>query len=212
MSRPLPPLPPVGTVFNKLTVVAVSEPYLNTYNRTTYDVKCICTCGNFTVTTLHSLKTGGTGSCGCARGKPIHGGSQTKLYYIWAAMLHRCRNSNNLSYHNYGGKGIRVYQEWNNFKLFSEWSYSNGYSEGLTIHRLNPAGNYEPSNCAWVTLQDNLKAKARKIKTSEGFTFDSANEAAAYYEVSVDTIRYAIEKELSVKGDKLNYVQINRSV
>lgn len=89
-----------------------------------------------------------------------HGMCGTRLYRIWHSMKQRCNNPNNTSYHNYGGKSIRVCKEWNEFQGFSEWAISNGYSDELTLDRINGDGNYEPSNCRWITMKEQQNNKS----------------------------------------------------
>lgn len=87
-----------------------------------------------------------------------HGQKGTQLYKHWEYMKSRCNNPNTANYKFYGGKGITVCNEWDNdFMLFKEWSEANGYIEGLTIDRIDPNKNYEPSNCQWITLHENIK-------------------------------------------------------
>lgn len=76
--------------------------------------------------------------------------SESKLYSIYFNIKYRCYNSNHHEFHNYGGKGIKVCDDWlgeNGYINFYIWSILNGYKEGLTIDRINENGNYCPDNC-----------------------------------------------------------------
>jgi hypothetical protein len=87
--------------------------------------------------------------------KTIHGMSHSRLYQIWNAMKQRCSNPNAISYPRYGGRGITVCQEWqDSFAAFRDWAVSHGYSDNLTIDRIDNDGKYEPLNCRWVTKKE----------------------------------------------------------
>lgn len=81
-----------------------------------------------------------------------------RLRRIFYGMKERCFNLKNNSYNSYGKRGISIYQEWlNNPRSFEEWALENGYQEGLTIDRIDLNGNYEPSNCRWISNEENAK-------------------------------------------------------
>jgi hypothetical protein len=69
-------------------------------------------------------------------------------------MRHRCNNPNSDNYSYYGGRGIEVCDEWNDFLAFHDWAMANGYADNLSIDRINPDGNYEPLNCRWATIKE----------------------------------------------------------
>lgn len=74
-----------------------------------------------------------------------------KLWRVWWAIKDRCYKQNSKHYKDYGGRGIKVCDEWlTNFEVFYNWSINNGYCKGLSIDRINTDGNYEPTNCRWV--------------------------------------------------------------
>lgn len=93
--------------------------------------------------------------------------TKNRLYRIWADMKRRCKNSDRPNYKNYGGKGIRVCQEWeNSFDSFREWALNNGYSDDLSIDRIDNDGNYEPSNCHWATAKEQANNKRNNFLIS----------------------------------------------
>lgn len=95
-----------------------------------------------------------------------HGGSKSKLYTCWKGMKARCYNLKISNYFRYGGRGIKVCNKWkNDFRVFRAWALANGYKENLTIDRIDNNGNYEPSNCQWITKEENSrKDKINKKK------------------------------------------------
>lgn len=82
-------------------------------------------------------------------------GPTPRLYGIWVNMKSRCYNPNVKAYPRYGGRGITICDEWkDNYKAFDTWARANGYREDLTIDRIDVDGNYEPSNCRWLTREE----------------------------------------------------------
>ena len=120
--------------------------------------KCECDCGNHSIVSTYKLTSGHTKSCGCLKNKPYnktHGLRKTRLYRIWANMKTRCFNQNDPHFERWGGRGITMCDEWkNDLKSFHDWSMSHGYSDDLTIDRIDNDGNYEPSNCRWTTAKE----------------------------------------------------------
>lgn len=86
------------------------------------------------------------------KGHIVRNLSKTPLYHVWQTMKQRCANPRYRGYQWYGAKGIKVCKEWNDVRNFYEWAMDNGYEEGLTLDRVDSSGNYEPSNCRWVTM------------------------------------------------------------
>lgn len=155
--------------------------------------ECICDCGNTKVIRGQELKSGKATNCGCLRKKVVpknktHGMSKTRLFKIWVGMRQRCENHNNHKYEIYGGRGIKVCNEWKEFIPFMEWAYSNGYKDNLTIDRIDPDGNYEPENCRWA----NANQQARNTRQTVFLTYNEETKSAAEWSeitgIKLDTI------------------------
>lgn len=136
-----------------------------------YNWLCRCDCGNTCVKNGVSLRNGSTKSCGCIHSEQLskrskkHGYSGERLYRVWKGIKGRCNFPSHKSYKDYGGRGIKVCEEWkNDYISFRNWSIANGYDENAefgkcTIDRIDVNGNYEPSNCRWVDLKTQAKNK-----------------------------------------------------
>ena len=157
-----------GQIFSRLTVLYRVG---NVYSGKHVQWACQCSCGNQTKVTTQKLRFGHTKSCGCLRidsstqNATTHGQSSTPEYYIWCGMLARCYDPNNKRYLRYGGRGIVVHPSWHQFENFFA-DMGHRPTPGHTLERIDNDGNYEPSNCRWVTQHEQL-LKRRRYR--EGF-------------------------------------------
>lgn len=87
-------------------------------------------------------------------------GQEKSLYNSWQNMKQRCTNPNHPKYKRYGGRGIRVCEEWLDIVGFMQWAEKSGWQEGLTIDRIDNNGDYCPNNCRWVSKEDNSRRKS----------------------------------------------------
>jgi hypothetical protein len=145
-----------GTRFGRWTVLAYAR-----------DSKwsCVCDCGTRVVVRESHLRDGCSRSCGCLarelrsiRSKK-HGMSRSREYKAWAAMKQRCSNPRNASYENYGGRGISFCEEWHSFEAF--FADKGECPEGYSLDRIDPNGNYEPSNCRWADNKQQAQNRRR---------------------------------------------------
>ena len=130
-------------------------------------------------------------SCGKCKGelRKTHGLWGTRTYRIWDNMKQRCSNENSDKYRYYGGKGIRVCDEWNKFEPFHEWAMANGYDDKLTIDRIDGDGDYEPDNCRWATITTQSR-NTRKIQT---------NNKSGYRGVAIYKDRFTAQLKVNYK-------------
>ena len=160
----------IGKKFGRLTVVDFD--YTDKYGA--YHWLCRCDCGENNLVSVRqwNLTSGDTQSCGCIQKERAreaglrHGLSAHPLHHTWRAMRHRCNNEHDRYWDRYGGRGISVCDEWDNFENFYNWSINNGYERGLTIERKNNDGDYCPENCMWTDqiTQANNRSTTRKIE------------------------------------------------
>lgn len=109
-------------------------------------------------------------------------------------MKSRCLNSNDKRYERYGGRGIKICDDWkNDFEMFYRWAITNGYKENLTIDRIDTNGNYEPSNCRWITTyQQNRNYSKNHNITYNGIT-KCVSDWADYFNINRTTVLYRLK-------------------
>lgn len=130
---------------------------------------CRCDCGKEKVIRADKLRGGEIKSCGCkryelaAQTRPTHKMSNTPIWHAWHTLRQRCNNPNDKDYKHYGGRGIAVCKEWNeSFEAFYR-DMGPTYKEGLQIDRINNNGNYEPNNCHWTTVKENINNRRNTV-------------------------------------------------
>lgn len=138
---------------------------------------CQCDCGNIVEYVAHKFFQ--YQSCGCLEKENkenlgehnrTHGMTKSILYHKYCGMKERCYNPNYSYYRRYGGRGIKMCDEWlgkYGFENFKKWAYENGYDDNKhtyqqTLDRIDLDGNYEPSNCRWV----DMKTQSNNRRTS----------------------------------------------
>lgn len=205
-----------GQRFGRLTVLYKTDK--TKYGKALWH--CKCDCGNFKDTISTSLKNGDVKSCGCLQ-KEVrkenalhldkvrlkHGMSDNRLYRIYNDMVSRCYRKSINGYENYGGRGIRVCDEWlgeDGFKNFMSWSFANGYNEELTIDRLDSNGHYEPNNCKWSTRKEQANNTRATIFLEYGREKHSLTEWSEITGIRKGTLYTRMRKGWSV-GKILGY-------
>ena len=178
-----------------------------------YYWECVCSCGKETIVNGYNLRSGKTKSCGCLRATvtaevhTTHGdarqGKVTRLRRLWSGMKNRCNNANMASYKWYGAKGVKVCDEWCDYAKFKAWALTNGYADNLSIDRIDPDGDYEPSNCRWITRNENSARAHALDEDVETKARSLAKGGASVLEISKQTglsphAGYAVRKRAGV--------------
>lgn len=185
-----------GQKFNYLQVVKLDH-IDNRHNKIWL---CKCDCGNYTTARTSQLNNGSKKSCGCLikekakKRMTTHSLSRSRIYRTYTNMIRRCTSPIEIGYENYGGRGIQVCDEWlNDFMNFYNWAMGNGYNDNLTIDRIDNDGDYEPSNCRWVTMKKQCRNKSNnRVICIEGVE-KSLIEWAEYSGISYDVLKKRVQ-------------------
>lgn len=150
-----------GQEFGRWTVLEWSQGYKGDTGW-----RCRCQCGKEKIVASSALRSGRSTSCGCYRSEATrkrmtgvqnyktHGMSATPIYQVWTAMKQRCQNPRSAEYFRYGGRGITVCPEWQDFEVFYRDVGDPG--PGMSLDRINNDGDYEPGNVRWATRQEQV--------------------------------------------------------
>lgn len=196
--------------------------------------RCVCDCGQEIDVSSYKLRTGHTQSCGCLHGEMLakrnmkHGLTSDRLYSVYASMKNRCYNKSNSEYHCYGGRGIKVCDEWlDDFQSFYTWALESGYKTDAprgeyTLDRIDNDSDYSPSNCRWISIcQQNRRRKEVEVTDASGVIrrYWSIRSAETSLGIDRHTIRKTAEtgnaingmsfricKTLKLDGEQANYV------
>lgn len=183
------------------------------HTRVIYECKCLL-CGNVFETRKDAITSGHTKSCGCVRENWMHSGecnrkhglSEDRAYWLWTKVKARCYRKTCREYKNYGGRGIKMCEEWLDPKNFVEWCYSHGYDKDApkgecTIDRIDVDGDYCPENCRFITNLEQQNNKRNSLKFEyKGETHTIAEWARIY------NIPYMTMAQILKSGKSLDYI------
>lgn len=168
-----------GQRFGRLTVLG-----LESKNGGKCKWRCLCDCGKQCVCRTDAFKT--QRSCGCIRTEKNikrfyrHGDSFNPLYKIHTRLKQATSNPKYWSYANYGGKGVKLAEEWKDWETFKAWALAHGYQKGMHLHRKDSNGDYSPENCVWLTVHEHQKLHGRLHTTIIEQIDDEGNVVARF--------------------------------
>ena len=206
----------VGNRYGKLIVLSKTDRKTKDGH---YYYNCQCDCGNTKEIIAKSLKRGLTKSCGCVRKETMstHGLSQSRFYAIWEGMIDRVTNPENDRYTRYGGRGITICKEWNDFSNFKNDMYDSycmhvkEFGENdTTIDRINTDGNYEFDNCRWATNKQQANNRSTNVMIEWNGKTQSMKMWSEELNISYDTIRSRYKRGWSVERIMTTPQQIKR--
>lgn len=181
-----------GQKFSRLTVVARAE------NSTNGDARweCRCDCGNTVTVRAAALRAKDTMSCGCMRREKgltafvTHGLSKHQAYRAWSRMRSRCNNPKDPSFRDYGGRGISISPEWDDFGAF--FRDMGPAPPGTSLDRVNNSGGYGADNCRWATRAEQSR-NTRAVKLSIEKARAIRSDTRPYIDISSE---YGITKQM----------------
>lgn len=195
-----------GRDFGEWHVIKRVDDYITAGNNHFTQYECRCSCGTVKKVLANALRSGRSTSCGCVAKRiakstashnfTTHGDSKSRLYKIWSGMLKRCENHNASNYQYYGGRDISVCDSWHSFINFKSWAIKNGYSDSLSIDRIDVNDGYNPDNCRWVTAE----TQANNRRSTVNITYMNETHSLADW-AKIYNIPYKLfHKDIRIRG------------
>lgn len=187
-----------GKKFGRLTAIS--------YNKDTRKWLCRCECGREKEVSYGHLIDGHTKSCGCLNSQMTsernykHGLYGTRIYRIYYGILQRCCIERNPAYKDYGGRGIGICDEWKkDFLAFYDWAIANGYSDSLSIDRIDNDKGYSPDNCQWVSQKQQCNNRRCNIMVGSKTLKQVCEERGLKYHTVYARIRRGERAEAAIE-------------
>lgn len=192
-----------GKIFGRLKVIKYSHT-----NKQGRIWECLCQCGKTSYVSIGALNSGNTKSCGCIpseltakrnrENKKYKNKTEFKLKEKLRHMVQRCHKEYSDCYHDYGGRGIQVCDEWQDkefgFENFYKWSMENGYKDGLTIDRIDNDGDYSPDNCRWIDAKKQANNKRNNVYVEIDGVTHTVSEWAEIKGLERKTLEWRVRK------------------
>lgn len=170
-----------------------------------------CDCGKEVIIDKYRVIGGITKSCGCYKKEKMsnihktHGLTKTNIYSRWLKMKDRCYNENSIAYKDYGGRGIKMCNEWeDDFMTFYHWAVNNGYKEDLSIDRIDNNKGYSPENCRWVTIKEQTRNRRSNIYVRGKCLTDYCSDYGSSFSRVASRVKRGWDIETAIKCPKVD--------
>lgn len=207
-----------GTRFDRLVAISEAEPIFDKKGVKISRTLCRCDCGNLKIIRNHNLRLGTTKSCGCARfGRIVsHGMAHERIYKEYWRMKARVSESNKSCKKYYFDREIHVCDEWlgdDGFITFKEWALSNGYTDDLSLERIDVNKGYSPENCTWIPAKDQCLNRTNSVRYTVDGETNNLSVLCRKYGVAIGTVRsrlkmgWGIEEAFKRKPNEIRHCQ-----
>jgi hypothetical protein len=195
--------------FNRLTVVAI----YGKCKKQNVLWLCRCSCGGQAIAYAYDLRAGKVKSCGCLTKEgnhKTHGMTKTKEYAIWATMVQRCTNPNDINYHNYGGRGIDLDIRWCAFENF--YADMGAKPDGMTLDRLDNAKGYSKENCAWRSYVEQSRNRRNNVFVVVDGTRMILVDALKFVKCTIGALHYRMRKYSMTHQEAIDLWQQQKNI